>query len=76
MTTGDATLLQHTVRRILPLVDEMDIFCVADRRYGQLVRDQVPRVVNMFPRCVTREGNKRAQQRLWSVFRPVGGRWR
>ena len=33
-------------------------------------------VVNMFPRCVTREGNQRAQERLWSVFRPVGGRWR
>jgi mannose-1-phosphate guanylyltransferase len=40
----DASLLQHTVRRILPLVDEMDVFCVADRRYGQLVRDQVPDV--------------------------------
>jgi mannose-1-phosphate guanylyltransferase len=40
----DRSLLQHTVRRILPLVDETDIFCVADRRYGQLVRDQVPDV--------------------------------
>ena len=40
----DRSLLQHTVRRILPLVDESDIFCVADRRYGQLVRDQVPDV--------------------------------
>jgi mannose-1-phosphate guanylyltransferase len=40
----DETLLQRTVRRILPLVDEMDIFCVADRRYGQLVREQVPDV--------------------------------
>ncbi len=30
----------------------------------------------MFPRCVTREGNLRAQEELWSVFRPVGGRWR
>jgi mannose-1-phosphate guanylyltransferase len=38
----DRSLLQHTVRRILPLVDETDIFCVADRRYGQLIRDQVP----------------------------------
>ena len=38
------SLLQHTVRRIPPLVDETDIFCVADRRYGQLVRDQVPDV--------------------------------
>jgi mannose-1-phosphate guanylyltransferase len=40
----DRSLLQHTVRRILPLVDEADIFCVADRRYGQLVRDQVPEI--------------------------------
>jgi mannose-1-phosphate guanylyltransferase len=40
----DRTLLQHTVDRILPLVDEADIFCVADRRYGQLIRDQVPDV--------------------------------
>jgi mannose-1-phosphate guanylyltransferase len=40
----DRSLLQHTVRRILPLVDETDIFCVADRRYGQLIRDQVPDV--------------------------------
>ena len=39
---GEETLLQRTVRRILPVVDETDIFCVADQRYGQLVRDQVP----------------------------------
>jgi hydrogenase expression/formation protein HypD len=42
----------------------------------ELVRDRAPRVENMFPRCVTREGNRRAQEQLWSVFRPVGGRWR
>jgi hydrogenase expression/formation protein HypD len=35
-----------------------------------------PRVENMYPRCVTREGNLRAQAQLWKVFRPVGGRWR
>ncbi len=39
---GDETLLQRTVRRVAPLVDESDIFCVTDRRYGQLVRDQAP----------------------------------
>ena len=38
----DRSLLQHTVRRILPLVDATEVFCVADRRYGQLIRDQVP----------------------------------
>lgn len=41
-----------------------------------LVRNRTPRVVNMFPRCVTREGNIPAQQRLWRVFKAVGGRWR
>ncbi|MDQ3128522.1 MAG: sugar phosphate nucleotidyltransferase, partial [Chloroflexota bacterium] len=38
------TLLQRTVSRVLPLVDEMDVFVVTDRRYGQLVRDQVPNI--------------------------------
>jgi hydrogenase expression/formation protein HypD len=42
----------------------------------ELVRDKQPTVVNMFPRCVTREGNVRAQEQLWRVFRPIGGRWR
>ena len=41
---GDESLLQRTVRRIAPLVGEDDIFCVADRRFGQLVREQVPNV--------------------------------
>jgi hydrogenase expression/formation protein HypD len=42
----------------------------------ELVRDGEPRVVNMYPRCVTPEGNRNAQERLWRVFRTVGGRWR
>jgi hydrogenase expression/formation protein HypD len=33
-------------------------------------------VANMYPRCVTREGNARAQEKLWKVFRPAGGNWR
>ncbi len=41
---GDETLLQRTVSRVAPLVGENDIFCVTDRRYGQLVRDQAPDV--------------------------------
>ena len=45
-------------------------------RLVELVRDRTPRVVNMFPRCVTKEGNLVAQRELWSVFDPVGGRWR
>lgn len=45
-------------------------------RLAELVRDRDARAVNMFPRCVTREGNLRAQEQLWKVFRPIEGRWR
>lgn len=45
-------------------------------RLVELVRDRERSVVNMFPRCVSREGNLRAQEQLWKVFRPIGGRWR
>lgn len=41
---GPETLLQRTVARIAPLVGAGDVYCVTDRRYGQLVRDQVPDV--------------------------------
>jgi mannose-1-phosphate guanylyltransferase len=41
---GDETLLQRTVKRVAPLVGDGDVFCVTDRRYGQLVRDQIPDV--------------------------------
>jgi len=42
----------------------------------ELVRDGAPAVVNMYPRCVTRAGNLRAQEALWEVFQPSCGRWR
>jgi hydrogenase expression/formation protein HypD len=42
----------------------------------ELVRDGERTVVNMFPRCVTRDGNRNAQRQLWRVFQPIGGRWR
>ena len=32
-----------------------------------------PEVFNVYPRCVTREGNLPAQRTLWRVFRPVTG---
>jgi hydrogenase expression/formation protein HypD len=41
-----------------------------------LIRDGRKSVVNMYPRCVTKEGNRNAQQQLWSVFRTAGGNWR
>jgi hydrogenase expression/formation protein HypD len=42
----------------------------------ELVRDGERKVLNAYPRCVTREGNLAAQEKLWRVFRPAGGRWR
>ena len=42
----------------------------------ELIGERRPAVENMFPRCVTKEGNLRAQEQLWKVFRPIGGRWR
>ncbi len=42
----------------------------------ELVRDGRPEVANMYPRCVTKEGNRRAQEQLWRVFETAGGRWR
>lgn len=42
----------------------------------ELIRDGTLAVENMFPRCVTPEGNRNAQAQLWRVFRAVGGNWR
>jgi hydrogenase expression/formation protein HypD len=42
----------------------------------ELIRDGAPAVANMYPRCVTPEGNRAAQEQLWRVFRTTGGRWR
>lgn len=45
-------------------------------RLLELIRDGESVVENCYPRCVTREGNRRALDQLWRVFRPVDGRWR
>jgi len=42
----------------------------------ELVRDGRAEVVNAYPRCVTREGNLRAQEAMWRVFEPTLGNWR
>ena len=68
-------VLRHKIPVVVAGFEPLDILAGL-ARLVELVRDRTPRVVNMFPRCVTREGNKRAQERLWRVFRPVGGRWR
>ena len=42
----------------------------------ELVGQGTPKVVNAYPRCVTREGNRRAQEQLWRVFKMQSGHWR
>ena len=42
----------------------------------EMVREREPGVANAYPRCVTREGNRRAQESLWRVFEAVDGPWR
>jgi hydrogenase expression/formation protein HypD len=45
-------------------------------RLVDLVGEKRATVENLYPRCVTREGNRPAQAMMARVFRPTGGRWR
>ena len=77
--TGSAIFERFVERHKIPVVvagfEPLDILSGLVKLV-ELVRDRTPRVENMFPRCVTPEGNKNAQEALWRVFRTVGGNWR
>lgn len=77
--TGSAVFEPFVVRHKVPVVvagfEPLDILAGLVELV-ELVKNKTPRVVNMFPRCVTREGNLAAQAELWRVFKPTGGRWR
>jgi hydrogenase expression/formation protein HypD len=45
-------------------------------RLVELIHDGRVAVDNMYPRCVTREGNRVAQEQMWKVFRTANGMWR
>jgi hydrogenase expression/formation protein HypD len=66
---------RHRMPVVIAGFEPLDILA-ALVRVVELIRDGTPAVENMFPRCVTRDGNRRAQEQLWHVFAPVGGRWR
>ncbi len=66
---------EHRLPVVVAGFEPLDILA-ALVKLTELVADKKPEVVNMFPRAVTREGNLPAQQTLWKVFRPLGGRWR
>ncbi|HXW08276.1 MAG TPA: hydrogenase formation protein HypD [Vicinamibacterales bacterium] len=71
----EAFVDRHGVPVVVAGFEPLDILA-ALVRLVELVRDGRPAVENLFPRCVTREGNLCAQDKLWTVFRPIGGRWR
>lgn len=77
--TGSAVFEPFAERHKVPVVvagfEPLDILAGVVELV-KLIRDQQHIVVNMFPRCVSREGNLPAQEQLWRVFRPIGGRWR
>ena len=42
----------------------------------EMIRDRDYGAANAYPRCVTREGNRHAQESLWRVFESADGPWR
>ena len=77
--TGSRVFEPFVARHHLPVVvagfEPLDILA-AVVQLTEMIRDGVADVVNLFPRCVTADGNRRALDVLWQVFQPVGGRWR
>jgi hydrogenase expression/formation protein HypD len=77
--TGSAIFEPFVARHGLPVVvagfEPLDILA-ALVKLVQMIRDNDRSVANVFPRCVTRAGNRNAQAQLWRVFESVGGRWR
>jgi hydrogenase expression/formation protein HypD len=77
--TGSAVFEPFVAHHGVPVVvagfEPLDILAGLVRLL-ELIEAGDARVENAFPRCVTREGNLAAQEQLWKVFRPTGGRWR
>jgi hydrogenase expression/formation protein HypD len=77
--TGWGVFERFVTRHNLPVVvagfEPLDILAGLVKLV-ELIREGRASVENMYPRCVTKAGNLRAQEQLWRVFRPIGGRWR
>jgi hydrogenase expression/formation protein HypD len=66
---------RHKIPVVIAGFEPLDILAGL-ARLVEIIRDGTPRVDNMYPRCVTYEGNRNAQRQLWRVFRTIGGNWR
>ncbi|MGE5187049.1 MAG: hydrogenase formation protein HypD [Acidobacteriota bacterium] len=77
--TGWGVFERFVERQQLPVVvagfEPLDILAGLVRLV-EIIAAGEPRVENTYPRCVTRDGNREAQDVLWRVFEPQGGRWR
>ncbi|MDX1578298.1 MAG: hydrogenase formation protein HypD [Gemmatimonadota bacterium] len=77
--TGSELFERFVERHGIPVVvagfEPLDVLAGL-ARLVELIVDDRAEVANMYPRCVTPEGNRNAQDRLWSVFRCEGGQWR
>ncbi len=77
--TGWAVFEPFVARHRIPVVvagfEPLDVLA-ALVKLVELVKEKRAEVANLYPRVVTREGNRPAQEKLWRVFRPAGGRWR
>jgi hydrogenase expression/formation protein HypD len=68
-------VLRHRLPVVVAGFEPLDILA-ALVRLVQLVEEGRAEVANLYPRCVTKEGNRRAQELLWRVFETSGGCWR
>lgn len=77
--TGSGVFEPFVERHRIPVVvagfEPLDILGGLVRLVEMIASHDV-RVENCFPRCVTREGNRAAQDALWRVFELQGGVWR
>jgi hydrogenase expression/formation protein HypD len=77
--TGSGIFERFVVEHGIPVVvagfEPLDILAGL-AKLVELIRDGKKEVVNMYPRCVSRDGNRNALAQLWQVFRPTGGKWR
>ena len=77
--TGWGIFERFVARHGIPVVvagfEPLDILAGL-ARLVELIRAGRKEVVNMYPRCVSHDGNRNALEQLWKVFRPTGGKWR
>jgi hydrogenase expression/formation protein HypD len=66
---------RHGVSVVIGGFEPLDLLA-GFAKLAELARNKEARVVNAFPRMVSRAGNRRALQQLWTVFEAVGGQWR